>query len=410
MAAHAIRDDMARHALFALVGQGEALDVAIRVGLEARERGHDVELHAPPHAAYTAKLEGLAYTELDVEDAALCIDAICEEADTVLVVDVLPTISALGKAGLERMRKNGKLVVLDPWDVGLGGRTLDVATTRRDLPKGPLLSKKRLVPVPCASPESEGAFRALPEVPPEAERTARRASARKALGVGDDDRVLVLNTGLWQAPPLQRDAECRLLAKRVPELLLDRIDALGEHVHVLHVSPYSLPWEERLGARYHWVVPSGVARTGNRYAAADLVLTLDMSAAAVGWAIAWNAPLLVVSNAFGGTKAADVVRAAKLAIGDKTRAWLEESVPLIPFRSWPVGLHRTLQPPPGAAPSWTEAELLDEVGFHDASKALLFDAKEIDRARRAHAEYAETLAGLKGGGELWEELAETAEK
>ena len=402
---------MARHALFAIVGQDDALDVAVRVGVEARDRGHDVSLHAPRHAAHVARVEGLAYTEVDVEDAAGCVDAICDEADAVLVVDLLPTVSALGKKHIERFRKNERLAVLDPWDVGLGGRALDVATTRRDLPKGALLSKKRLVPAPCASPEAEGAFRALPEVPDEKDRKARRAAARKALDVGEDDRVLLLSTGFWQAPELQRDKECKLLSERVPELLLDRIAGLGERVHVVHVSPYPLPgWDARLGARYRWIVPAGLARTANRYAAADLVLGLDMSGATVGWAIAWDVPLLVVASSFGGANAKEVLRNAKLSVGDATKAWLDESVPLIPFRAWPAGLFRTLQPPPGAAPSWTEAELLDEVGFRDASEALLFDAKERERASRAHAEYASTLAHLKGGGELWEELAETAAK
>lgn len=402
---------MARHAIFAIMAQDDALDVAVRVGLEARARGHEVALHAPAHAAYAAQAEGLAYTALDVEDAGACIDATCEEADSVLVVDVLPTIAALGKAGVERMRKNDKLVVLDPWDIALGDRTLDVATTPQALPKGALLSSKRLVPVPSNAAEIDGAFRALPEVPVEKDRAVRRASARKALGIGPNDRVLLLGTGLWQSPELQHDEECRVLARRVPALLLDRIAALGERVHVVNTSPYPLPhWEERLGARYHWLLPAGVARTGNRYAAADLVLTLDVSAAAVGWAIAWAVPLLVVSSSFGGATAGDVVATAKLEIGSETLAWLQTSVPLIPFRAWPAGLYRTLQPPPGAIPSWTEAELLDEIGFSDAARALLFDVRERARALSAHAEYAAALAGLKSGGERWEELAGTADK
>lgn len=402
---------MARHALFAIAAQDDALDVAVRVGLEARARGHDVALHAPPHAAYAAEAEGFAYTALDVEDAATCIDATCEEADTVLVVDVLSTISALGKTGIERMRKNDKLVVLDPWDVALGDRTLDVAGTPLCLPKGALLSSQRLVPVPSSSPEVEGAFLALPEVPSDKERSTRRACARKALGVGPDDRVLLLGTGLWQAPQVQSDDACRRLARCVPALLLGRIAALGEHVHVLHVSPYPLAhWEARLGARYHWLVPAGVTRTGNRYAAADLVLTLDVAASAIGWAIAWAVPLLVVSSSFGGANAADVVAVAKLEIGAETRAWLTDSVPLIPFRAWPVGLYRALQPAPGALPSWTEAELLDEIGFRDATRAMLFDTRERARAVAAHAQYVATLSGLKGGGEAWEEIAGTADK
>ena len=401
---------MARHALFAIAGQGEALDVALRVAVEARERGHDVALHAPAHCAWAARVEKLPFHEVDVEDAEMAIAAVCDEADTVLVVDLLSTMWALGKDGTEHMRKNAKLVVLDPWDIALGGRTIDVASTRRDLPKGPLLTKKRLVPVPSGDPTAEGAFRALPEAPADkAARKDQRARARKALGVADDERVLLLPTGAWQSPGVQHDKECKLLAEHVPELLLGRVVDLGEEVHVVHASPWPLPdWEETLGERYHWVLPAGLARTHARYAAADLVVSLDTSAAAVAWAIAWKVPLLVVSNAFGGDKPEAVARAAKIKLGDKTRAWLDGATPLIPFRSWPVGLHRTLEPPPGAVPSWTEAELLDEVGFLEGAKALLFDEAERKRARREHGEYAATLADLKGGGALWEEIAETA--
>jgi hypothetical protein len=145
-------------------------------------RGHDVWLYGRRETEEAAQLEGIPFHEVDAEDVAGNIEAIAEESDSLLVADFLTTYSMLAatKGAADRVRKLGKVIALDPWNIGEGERVLDTPFAHRTLAKETLLTPKRLVPS-HGSISGSSAFRGFPDVP-EGDPAARRASARRALG------------------------------------------------------------------------------------------------------------------------------------------------------------------------------------------------------------------------------------
>jgi hypothetical protein len=394
---------MAKHALFALSGRWDELELAIRLAKELASRQHDVSIHGPAAVAETASLDGIAFHEVDGDDVALALEAATEDNDSVLVVDLLATVGALGQQKkIEEARKNQKLIALDPWDIGLGAKVLDVGKTTRTLPKTVLLTDKRLVPAPGAAPDTRGAFRAAPDLP-EGDPEERRARARRALGVKKDERVLLVVTGNWQTEHAQIDAEAKMLVRRVPKLLGALIAELGDDVRVVHSGPARMEWPE-LGDRYTWVVPAGTRRTHNRFAAADALLTLDVSASALAWAVTWRVPSIAIINSCAGDSLERVRKDASFTLTDRVEKWLEPSLPLRKFRAWPVGLHACLEPAPGRDLPYLPIELLDDRGFCDGVRAYLSDASERKRAKRDLDAIAKQLANLPTGGDLWETM------
>jgi hypothetical protein len=345
----------------------------------------------------SASVEGIPFEKIDGDDVASALEAACEENDSVLVVDLLATVAALGPK-IEDARKNKKLVALDAWDIGRGAKMLDVGKTQRSLPKGTLLTEKRLVPSPSAMPDVDGAFRAVPDRPEKSDE--RRERARRALGMKNDDRVLLIVTGSWQSEGAQSDAESKQLARRVPKLLGELISEVD--IHVVHSSP--TPWPD-FGKRYTWVVPAGIDRTHNRFAAADALLTLDVSSSALAWAIAWRVPSIAIINSYAGDSLKRVQKDAPFTISDRVGTWLESSLPLQKFRAWPVGMHAALEPATGQELPYMPIELLDDRGFIDGVRAVLSDPSERKRAMRDQEEIAKSLANLPTGGDLWEMMA-----
>jgi hypothetical protein len=394
---------MATHAIFALTAGTDELTLALKAGADLAAKGHDVWLHGRPETADAAAVEGIPFHAVDAEDVAGCIEAIAEENDSVLVVDFLTTFSLLSsaKGALERVQKLGKVVVLDPWNIGEGDRVLDTPFAKRTLGKETLLTKKRLVPS-LVRTTSANAFRAYPEKP-EGDPAARRAGARRALGVREKERVLLLSTSSLQVESVHDDSKIRQLARRTTRLVVERVAKI-ENARLLHVGPAPLGWTEPLGDRYTWMVPPGTKHLHNRFAAADAALVLDVTSSAIAWAATWGIPVMALVNGFD-VKTATAKFEASFLLTEGTRAWLAESTPLPKFRICPLGLWQTLEP--ASEPPYFPLELLDETSFLDTCRALLFDEAERARALRDSASCMSDTASLPSAAELWEKLVGT---
>lgn len=392
---------MATHAIFALTAGTDELSLALRTGADLVRKGHDVWLYGRPATSEQALVEGIPFHEVDAEDIAGNIEAIAEESDSVLVVDFLATFSLLSmtKGATDRVRKLGKVIVIDPWNIGEGDRVLDTPFASRTLAKETLLTSKRLVPSFSGS-KSKSAFRVFPKKP-EGDDAARRASARRALGVEKDERVLLLTTGALQIDAAHENAKVKQLVRHVPRLLVERV-AMLEGVRLLHVGPAPVDGTEPLGDRYTWMVPPSTKHLHNRFAAADAVLCLDVVASSIAWAGAWKIPAMVAVNGFDVKTPGKLDAPFELTKG--TRAWLADSTPLPRFRLCPLGLWQTLEPTTADLP-YVPLEILDETGFLEVGRALLFDEAERDRAVRDSASCISDAAALPDAAELWEKLA-----
>lgn len=393
---------MASHAILCLQQSTDELLLAVEAARELVRLGHDVWLHGVRGTEDVAVVHGIPFHGVEAEDVAGLIDALAEDADSVLLTDLLSTLNALGgkKDALEQVRAQKKLIAVDPWNIGEGARVLDLGVSNTTLPKTTLVTKKRLVPSPMARPDSAGAFRAIPPKP-EGDENDRRARARRALGIDPKARVLLVMTNAVQVEDAHSDAAMQHLLRRTARLLCERLETI-ENLHVLHVGAGPFPWKSKLP--YTWLVTPDTRHMHNRFAAADAVLVLDTASWGIAWAACWRRPVMALINSHAVKKAKDKVEAT-FALTDATKKWLEDSLPLPKFRVCPLGLYQTLEPEVVDLP-YRPIELLDEASFLDTCRALLSDETERERAIEDMDAFAKDTQELPTAAELWAKLAE----
>jgi hypothetical protein len=393
---------MATHSILSLAQSTDELVLALAAGRDLVAKGHDVWLHGVRGTGEAALAEGIPHHGVEAEDVAGLIDALAEEADSVLVTDFLVVLNKLGaeKGALEKIREQEKLIVLDPWNIGEGNRVLDLGSSNATLPQTTLLTKKRLVPSPMAPANAPGAFRAIP-TKPEGDDAERRSRARRALQIDDDERVLLVMTNAVQVEDAHDDKAMQHVLRRVVRLLGERLSSI-EKLHVLHVGPGPFPWKKGVG-RYTWLVTPSTRHLHNRFAAADAVLLLDAASWSIGWSMAWRKPVMTVINSTA-VKKADQRLDTNFELTGAMKKWLAESVPLPKMRVCPLGLYQTLEPAVVDLP-YRPLELLDEASFVDTCRALLFDETERARSIEDLDTFANERTELPTAAELWAKIA-----
>jgi hypothetical protein len=269
-----------------------------------------------------------------------------------------------------------------------------------------------LSPVPMAHPVpdcrraipfrvTDPADLADPADPPGQDVTSRE-DTRRELGLGSADRLVMLAMAPWQLPdgtagtagPAGTDGR-RRAASRVPELLAHYLRQLPDDVHVL-LAGAAPQWSRLLPAdRTLPLAPCSPSRFGALLRAADLMLSLNFSAFTMVRAVLSGTPVMLITNRFAVT---DPAQAGEIdGLSEFARRWLAESVPLHPFRIWPMGFHGFLDSLLTGNPylsALTVAELLDEAAVLAGLRGLLYDQAERDRSRIRRADYLAEIAAV----------------
>src|SRR5581483_2043492 len=104
------RSEMATHAILSLTQSTDELLVALDAARDLVRKGHDVWLHGVRGTEDIATAHGIPFHGVEAEDVAGLIDALAEDADSVLLTDLLTTLNALGgkKDALEQVRAQKK--------------------------------------------------------------------------------------------------------------------------------------------------------------------------------------------------------------------------------------------------------------------------------------------------------------
>ncbi len=288
-----------------------------------------------------------------------------ESFDTVCLVDLAAVALTFQRHGLDLRRlSHARLVALDLWSLAETDLVFDFGATRQPLPDG-VLAIPRLVPVPFARPEAAGGYAAWPSNQPLAPEQRRAVRARLGL---PDERVVVIPSAAWQAPERQVDPASRAAAIAVPPMLLDRAVRAG--ATVVHVGPHA--WAPA-SAHYRHLPQLPPAEFADVIAAADAVVTANISATTIATALAAEVPVVVIGCAGG-------------------------EIP--PFAVWPLGLRDLLAPVLADNPLLAcvrRVELHDEPGF---AAALEPDPGWLARTR----DYRARVAALPGPDARYREL------
>jgi len=255
-----------------------------------------------------------------------------------------------------------------------------------------------LSPVPMARPvpDSRSAipFR-VPDLADPDGPVRSRERTRSELGLGAADRLVMLAMSPWQLPDVGA-AGRRRAASRVPELLAHYLRQLPDDVRFL-LAGAAPEWSRLLPAeRTLPLPPCSPSRFGAMLRAADLMLSLNLSAFTMVRAVLSGTPVMLITNQFSVTEPGHAGDIADQLGGMSgfARRWLADSVPLHRFRIWPMGFHGFLDSLVAGNPylsAFSVAELLDEPAVMGGLRGLLFDSAERDRARIRRADYLEEI-------------------
>ena len=326
-----------------------------------------------------------------------------ERCASLTLVDVTSVYLTLDPIGvpldfLERLAI--PVIALDFWNLRQAGPQWDFGRDAPPIPPPARAFERRLLPVPIARPDAgKGVFAALPE---RGERPPARGAVRAELGLGADDRLVIVPTSRWQLPELQQWKHHARLARQVPVWLAATLARLGERVRLLHVGPQRSPAWEAWGSRYRFEGQVAPARLQDLMEAADLLLSLNTTATTGFTAITAGLPAVVVMNSHAGS--ADELVQARPGASDGLRAWLADAAPLHPFRLWPLGLFGFLTPVLEDNPfaeTFRAVELLDEEAMVETCRALLFDDSAAAALRDRQDRYRERVRALPGPAEAF---------
>jgi len=267
----------------------------------------------------------------------------------------------------------------------------------------------QLRPVPLTHPEPDGDGRVFPFRLSDADgRVSRRTRGHlhNTLGIPRGHRLAMITFAGWQRSPDPRyDERIHRVARRVPELLAHYLRALPPTTHFMVIGGMPDAFRALPADRLITLPACMPKRFAVLTGAADLLISLNAASTAVAEAILADVPAVVLSNRFTVTddppeKASEFVR-----------TWLAGTGPLYPFRIWPLGYHRFLDPLLAGNPyadTLATAELLDEDGVMTVLEAALYDRATRDSYARARAAYHRTVAALPGTCETFTRAAQAA--
>ncbi len=388
-----------RHLLLATAERsfGEVL-VGRQLARELHAAGHEVTFLHPRSLSLLLKGEPYRTGTIDLAmlEIAGAIAATVRDLriDTIVLVDVTTVLYSIGHEALIRIVHDHprKVFGLDLWNLGESTLVWDVNEFR--VPIHPsVLHIPALHPAPICRPEAPHAFRWLPFVDIGLER---RSATRARLGVSHTDRVIMTTTATWQHPrQYAQDGPRRLAAglAGVYELLMRR---LPPTTHLVHVGPEPFGWaagEER----YHHHGQLASEEFHAMLAAAELFLSLNVSATSIAAAIALGVPVALVTSGLGGATSDELEAATGRPLPDDLRAWCDTVVPMRPYRVWPIGLHAFVAPVLADNPyrdCFAELELLDIDGTAATIAGLLEQGPTREAIRAGQAAYQQQVATL----------------
>lgn len=393
---------------------GEALH-GIRLAAELCAAGDDVVFLASAELkpVLGSTMPGLRYGSIDralprLGEAVLELLA-KERFSSLALVDLAAVYKAFTAYGLDPAsitHAGVPVIALDAWNLSASGLRWDYGPEDYVIDAERLAAmevRRRMVPVPFARPEGiAGAYNALPRIP--ALTAAERARVRSELGMSGSEPLVLWPSAPWQHRRAQVAPELRRLADAVPELVAEHLAALPFPVRILHVGLEPYASAAVLGSKYRHLPPVPKEVFARLLGTADLLLSCNAAATTLGSALAAGLPVLLGTSSARGDSVAAVATAASFPLTSRVADWVARTLPLRPFRAYPLSLYDFLTPVLRDNPCYaalTTVELLDAGAFTAACAALLFDpAYRADQIAKM-AQLCELIRKLPSAGERY---------
>jgi hypothetical protein len=306
------------------------------------------------------------------------------------------------------------IFAIDTWNSACSSEDMDlfISTFDRSDPLWPTVVP--ICPVPFLAPDGAGRFyRSLPDCADV--NQAARQQLRADLGVGEQDRIVIFCTAEWQhledssrrrgmRSSYEREwSDGRRLATSLPSLLADYLSRIGPTVHLLHVGPHAYDLSECMSGHYHWMPPQPERQFQCLLAAADLLVSANISATTITTAMVLGVPTLVLQNTILARTPEELKEAMGYPLSARLKKWLDKAVPLFPFAMWPLGCRQFLAPRLRHNPyldALDTVELTDERRVEHALSLLLYDTTAREEQAHRRAIYFSRVRALPTGAEL----------
>jgi len=367
---------------------------------ELRARGHEVAfLVSTP---MTTLLEGLGFKVgtlgLGPIDDAIVTAASSFRPDLIVLADAYVVFMNLAKHNRHHSfaTRLDKIAALDVWDLTRTGLSWDLGDVQWKIPPEALAFERRLVPVPFAIADS-AAFAALPEA---SGRDPRVGRAR--CNVGDDQRMLLITTASWQRETFQWLGPQRRSARTLPAWIGSVFASLPESFVVVHIGPERWPFGA-LEERYRWLPQCQPDVFREIMSGADVHVTTNLVARSIGEALRAAVPIVLAQSSMSFITADD-----PRVQDESLRTWLRAAAPVQPFRVWPYGLSKFLEPHTRGNPyieTLRIVEVFDAAGFREACIELASPSTARDAVLAAGARYVAAVDRLPLAAQRLEQWA-----
>jgi hypothetical protein len=398
-------------------------EMAVRVAQELRVAGDRPRVLL--HNSMVPLMQDTGFEIQRVDDhmgglVRLALDSLVRQVqpDSLIFFDYFNTCNYLLGLGIEDasflLEYPCTIASLDTWDTTLTGIRFDLfGRSEGRLALGDVEAQgeefdrivHRLIPVPITPIDDRpGKFACLPALSPRplsGAEPARGGWARR-LGIPDSHKTVLFCSSAWQQ--LRGDHESgRRIVRLLSRLMGAYLDRLGPTVHLVHVGPQSYPLQSVLGHRYHWQSPLGRAAFQELVARSDLLLSANVSATTIGWAIQMGVPVVVLENSRMLRSMDEVESVADGPLSEAAHALLREALPVYPFRLWPLGYYAFLQPllvDNAYCQTFETVEVVNEPGVVSTCAALLFDPAARAAQARRQCRYIEQVKTLPSAAEV----------
>jgi hypothetical protein len=398
-------------------------EMAVRVAQELRTAGDQARFLL--HNSVVPLVQDAGFPIQPVDDhmgglVRLALDTLIRQVqpDSLIFFDYFNTCNYLLGLGIEDasflLEYPCTIASLDTWDAALTGTRFDLfGRSEGSLALGDVEARgeefdriaHRLIPVPIAPIDDRpGKFACLPALSlrPLSGRGSDRGGWARRLGIPDSHKTVLFCSSEWQQ--LRGDHESgRRIVRLLSRLMGAYLDRLGPTVHLIHVGPQSYSLQSVLGQRYHWQLPLGRAEFEELVASSDLLLTANVSATTIAWAIQMGVPVVVLENSRMLRSMDEVESVVDGQLSEAARVLLREALPVYPFRLWPLGYYAFLQPllaDNAYCQAFEMVEVVNERGVVSICEALLFDAEAREALARRQCRYIEQVETLPSAAEV----------
>jgi Family of unknown function (DUF6365) len=225
-----------------------------------------------------------------------------------------------------------------------------------------------------------------------------REHLRSVYSLSRTDKLVLLAFAKWQLPQFSDDDGNRIAAA-TPDLLVQYLKTLPSDVHFVSVGERIPALEQLPAERMHFLPSCAQSRFNVLLGSVDLFLTLNLGATTMTRAVMGGVPSLALSNRHTllTPEAAEEHAAGNQDVGPIAAAWLKKNAPIYPFRMWPLGFHKFLDPLLSNneyTSTFEQVELFEGERVVRTIHDLLFNAGRIEGLLAAQESYVGKLKTL----------------